>query len=614
MLIALLSLTSANSTITKRWDERAGNDSLWTAPKRPYRSRMAASGSRPARRELLTSITDAAGATRLFSYKSGTDLLNQDNWSPFTTTLGYDSTGQLTLEVNTGSTTNFGYNGNGELTLAGTQSYNYDANGNQSGASTTIGADNELLGDGIWNYSYDIGGNTTGKTQVSGSLTWSYGYDAANEMTLAVETSGGATLANVSYGYDAFGNRIAETVTQGTTTTTTDSSFLAVNPPQVGADATNWPLYADLNSSGTVQTRYLGGTQPNQWFARIDSTGVHWLLTDNLGSVRAVTNSSGGVIDSIAYDAYGNITSDSNASVGGRIKYAGYVADAVTGTDQSGPRPYMPSAQRWMTQDPSGLGPDSNPYRYVGNDPMTATDPSGLSPWPGGEITVHYQIVIPFGDKGNKKVAATSVVTPIGFEMTKPKINLIRDNGALVVYNFLAWTKFSLLAPELASSTRTITVNGKKITQRLYSQDFYSQATTFKFVATKGQETEFQKEFNKNPGLDALNLILPAKGWIAKVGKQIAKDKVKDFFSGKLPTFLQAEVISGEWSPAYSISVWKEDPNGKPLGEGKTAPLGFVSAGSSGKRFPFSSRKQLETILEEQKLPFVGYDLRPYTE
>src|SRR5262249_14820119 len=30
------------------------------------------------------------------------------------------------------------------------------------------------------------------------------------------------------------------------------------------------------------------------------------------------------------------------------------------------------------TQDPLGLLPDTNPYRYGGNDPTNATDPSGL--------------------------------------------------------------------------------------------------------------------------------------------------------------------------------------------------------------------------------------------
>ena len=40
---------------------------------------------------------------------------------------------------------------------------------------------------------------------------------------------------------------------------------------------------------------------------------------------------------------------------------------------------YDPTTGRWLTEDPSGLGPDSNPYRYVGNDPTNATDPSGLA-------------------------------------------------------------------------------------------------------------------------------------------------------------------------------------------------------------------------------------------
>ncbi|MGO8688140.1 MAG: hypothetical protein ACLQLG_00760 [Thermoguttaceae bacterium] len=31
-----------------------------------------------------------------------------------------------------------------------------------------------------------------------------------------------------------------------------------------------------------------------------------------------------------------------------------------------------------MTQDPSGLGPDANPYRYCGNGPTDGMDPSGL--------------------------------------------------------------------------------------------------------------------------------------------------------------------------------------------------------------------------------------------
>ena len=37
----------------------------------------------------------------------------------------------------------------------------------------------------------------------------------------------------------------------------------------------------------------------------------------------------------------------------------------------------------FISADPSGLGADANPYRYVGNSPTNATDPSGLGPCGG---------------------------------------------------------------------------------------------------------------------------------------------------------------------------------------------------------------------------------------
>jgi RHS repeat-associated protein len=44
----------------------------------------------------------------------------------------------------------------------------------------------------------------------------------------------------------------------------------------------------------------------------------------------------------------------------------------------SNARWYNPTSQRWLEADPSGLGPDSNSYRYCGNDPTNGTDPTGL--------------------------------------------------------------------------------------------------------------------------------------------------------------------------------------------------------------------------------------------
>ncbi|MGL4554316.1 MAG: RHS repeat-associated core domain-containing protein [Gemmataceae bacterium] len=43
---------------------------------------------------------------------------------------------------------------------------------------------------------------------------------------------------------------------------------------------------------------------------------------------------------------------------------------------------YDPTIGRWLTEDPIGFeGEDANLYRYVGNRPTNATDPSGLKVW-----------------------------------------------------------------------------------------------------------------------------------------------------------------------------------------------------------------------------------------
>src|SRR5580692_12122705 len=38
---------------------------------------------------------------------------------------------------------------------------------------------------------------------------------------------------------------------------------------------------------------------------------------------------------------------------------------------------YSPTIGRFLSRDPIGLGPDTNPYRYCGNSPTNGTDPSG---------------------------------------------------------------------------------------------------------------------------------------------------------------------------------------------------------------------------------------------
>ena len=67
-------------------------------------------------------------------------------------------------------------------------------------------------------------------------------------------------LQKVVYKNDAFGNRISMAVTVGGTTTTTRFALDGWNPALSGQDGNaNWNVWADLDGSNNLVTRYLRG-------------------------------------------------------------------------------------------------------------------------------------------------------------------------------------------------------------------------------------------------------------------------------------------------------------------------------------------------------------------
>jgi uncharacterized protein RhaS with RHS repeats len=64
---------------------------------------------------------------------------------------------------------------------------------------------------------------------------------------------------------------------------------------------------------------------------QIDGSGnAYYYHADQLGSIRAITNSSGSVANSYSYDAYGNTTT-SSGTVPNQFKYAGEYQDDESG-------------------------------------------------------------------------------------------------------------------------------------------------------------------------------------------------------------------------------------------------------------------------------------------
>jgi RHS repeat-associated protein len=126
-----------------------------------------------------------------------------------------------------------------------------------------------------------------------------------------------------------------------------------------------------------------------------------WALGDNENTVRDLAAYSNGVttvVNHRVFSAYGEIASQTNpatntaAAVDCLFAYTGRPVDTATGLQNNDNRWYNAIIGRWLSQDPLGLGPDSNPYRYCGNGPADATDPRGTQyidpkeplPPPGG--------------------------------------------------------------------------------------------------------------------------------------------------------------------------------------------------------------------------------------
>jgi len=100
---------------------------------------------------------------------------------------------------------------------------------------------------------------------------------------------------------------------------------------------------------------------------------------DQVGSLRAITDSNHNIIKEITYDTFGNILSDSNEAFKIPFGFAGGLQDSDSGLVRFGYRDYDPFTGKWTAKDPIGFdGGDSNLYGYVLGDPVNFVDPEGL--------------------------------------------------------------------------------------------------------------------------------------------------------------------------------------------------------------------------------------------
>jgi RHS repeat-associated protein len=129
-----------------------------------------------------------------------------------------------------------------------------------------------------------------------------------------------------------------------------------------------------------VKSREFGlGTKPDEVIWEENGDGIFYLLYDGLGSVVALTNSTGNSVGSLSYDAFGKTFNQSGVSA--RYGYTGRPIDHDVGLQYNRSRFYDPTVARWekydefrgRLEDPKSL----NRYIYAAQNPTNFSDPSG---------------------------------------------------------------------------------------------------------------------------------------------------------------------------------------------------------------------------------------------
>jgi RHS repeat-associated protein len=137
---------------------------------------------------------------------------------------------------------------------------------------------------------------------------------------------------------------------------------------------------AELDGNGVVSAWYVHGLNVDEPLARIDnSTGaVHYYHADILGSIVALTNSTGGVTTQYNYSPFGT-TQVIGSDVDNPYRFVGKVYDHETGFIYFPYRNYSDKLGRFISEDPIRFkSGEVNWYVYAANNPINMVDPLGF--------------------------------------------------------------------------------------------------------------------------------------------------------------------------------------------------------------------------------------------
>ncbi|MFG1995645.1 putative Ig domain-containing protein [Actinoplanes sp. NPDC048988] len=365
----------------------------------------------------LTTLTYPGGQTVTYTYDGANRMTSAQDWAGNLTTFGWTKDSEQNLETTpNGVTSNTGYDPNGAVTSidiandstqVGRFTYTYDDAGQLTASDSPIGSQT---------YTYDALGQVGTITTATGSgASGSYGvtangllkslpdgttntYNAAQQLTGTTKATGSA----ISYGYDKRGNRTSSTTAGSTNTSYTFDQANRLTGTQdtkskIGYTYNGDGLRTSRTLNGSTSTfvwatnggmpvllddgahRYLYGPNLTPYAQASRDGTTEYLHTDNLGSVRLITNAAGTTVGTNTYDTYGNRTQHTGTA-DSAIGYTGNWTDPTTGVIHLRARDYDPTTGQFLSIDPA-VDTTLQPYAYAENNPLQNTDPTGQCPF-----------------------------------------------------------------------------------------------------------------------------------------------------------------------------------------------------------------------------------------
>ncbi len=306
----------------------------------------------------------------------------------------YDSASylkQVTTQSSSAIRAKFDYDALGRMTARKTaadvvqESYTYDKTGNR--LTATVGAVTSAYTYPATNHRltqvdaiarvYDTAGNLTS----TGGTAKEFVYNNANRMSVA--KAGG--IVQGTYVYNGMGEQV-QRQTSVTTRFVYDEAGQLIGQYDNAGIAIQQYVWLDGMPVGVV-------ISPTQ--AATANERLKYVEADQLGTPRAIVDP----IRQLAIwrwdetkEGFGDHAPNADPDADGTtlvfdLRFAGQRYDQASGLHYNYFRDYDPSVGRYTQSDPIGLMGGINTYAYVGGNPLSFADPSGLV-WDDGEIDV----------------------------------------------------------------------------------------------------------------------------------------------------------------------------------------------------------------------------------